>query len=741
VLFRSEIEAFKPQEYWSVEADFTTADGGKLTARLSVLDGRKLDRLDIKSKAEADRAVAAIMAAQHRVLRVEKKTVKRHPSTPFTTSTLQQEASRKLGFSATHTMRVAQRLYEGVDIGGETVGLISYMRTDGVNLSQEAIAGCRKLIQQDYGRDYLPEQPRVYRSAAKNAQEAHEAIRPTDLARRPKDVEGDLDRDQLRLYDLIWKRTLASQMESASLDQTTVDIGPQPGRLELRATGSVIVFDGFLRLYHEDRDDPTDDDEDSRLLPRVAPEDPLNRGDVRADQHFTQPPPRYSEASLVKKLEELGIGRPSTYASILQVLQDRLYVKLEKRRFIPEDRGRLVTSFLSNFFERYVQYNFTAELEEQLDEISGGRIDWKTVLRDFWTGFSQAIDGTKDLTVKQVLEALDQSLGQHFFPELEGGTDPRRCPSCAAGRLGLKLGRHGAFIGCSNYPECRYTRPLAVAGENGDGTMEADDFPRALGTNPATGEPVSLRKGPYGLYVQEGEALPPPPKEPGKKRKKADAGPKPKRASLPRGMAPDDVDLDKALKLLALPREVGVHPDSGEMIVAGIGRFGPYLKHGPSYKSLPAGDDVLIVGLNRAVDLLAQPSNRPARVAARVLGADPADGKPVAVGTGRYGPYVRHGSVFANVPKGTSVDEVTLEQAVAWLAERRAAGGGAKTKSAPKARAPKAKAEAPSAKTATGKTATGKTATGKTATKAAGRTAPKAAAKAPKGRKAPPAAD
>ncbi|MBV9522656.1 MAG: type I DNA topoisomerase, partial [Alphaproteobacteria bacterium] len=588
----AEIEAFKPREYWSIEAEFRTPAGQTFTARLTHLEGKRLDKFSLASEADARAAVDAIAKATgFLVAEIEKKQVKRHPQPPFTTSTLQQEASRKLGFGASRTMSLAQRLYEGADIGGETVGLITYMRTDGVALSNDAVAAARHLIEQDYGSRYRPPQPRLYKSAAKNAQEAHEAIRPTEFSRRPDSLARALDDDQFRLYELIWKRTVASQMESALLDQVAIDIASTDRKIVFRASGSVVTFYGFLALYHEDRDDP-EEDEENRRLPAVNGGDALARGTVKPDQHFTQPPPRYSEASLVKKLEELGIGRPSTYASIIQVLQDRDYVRIEKKRFLPEDRGRLVTAFLTAFFERLVQYNFTADLENQLDDISGGRSDWKAVLRDFWRQFSTAVDGTKDLTISQVIAALDEGLGPHFFPSDGSGRDPRLCPGCNAGRLSLKLGKFGAFIGCSNYPECRYTRPLAVeAAGNGENGEAVDAGPRHLGTDPESGQPVSLRKGPYGHYVQLGEG---------------ENGAKPKRVSLPRAMKPAEIDLETALRLLALPREIGRHSEDGEPITAGIGRFGPYLKHGSAFVSLGADDDVLNIGLNRAVTLIAE---------------------------------------------------------------------------------------------------------------------------------------
>ncbi|ASG23049.1 type I DNA topoisomerase [Nitrospirillum viridazoti] len=678
----SEIEAFRPQEYWTIEAEFRTPAGAPFTARLVGLNGKKLDKFTLGNKGDADAALATIRPLSFMVRSVERRQVRRNPFPPFTTSTLQQEASRKLGFGATKTMRIAQKLYEGVDIGGETVGLITYMRTDGVQLSNEAIDGARRLISSAFGNEYVPNAPRVYKSSAKNAQEAHEAIRPTDMFRRPDQMGRFLDKDEQRLYELVWKRTIACQMASAELDQVSVDIASPKAEAQFRATGSIVTFDGFLKVYQEDRDDAGDDEDKDTRLPAMKDGDDLAKGEVKSDQHFTQPPPRYTEASLVKKMEELGIGRPSTYASILQVLQDRNYVRLEKRRFEPEDRGRLVTTFLENFFNRYVEYGFTADLETKLDDISGGRIDWKTVLREFWQAFSAAVEGTKDLTITQVLDALDEALGPHFFPTpTEGGRDPRVCPVCGEGRLSLKLGKNGAFIGCSNYPGCKYTRPLSVEGG------EEGNADRELGNDPETGYPVSMKRGPYGVYVQTG----------------APDEPKPKRVSLPRAMNPQDVDLDIALRLLALPRSLGPHPETGQEITAGIGRFGPYLKHGDAYKNLTPDDDVLTIGLNRAVVLLAGVAARKT-VAGRELGNHPKDGKPITLGSGRFGPYVKHLKLFASIPKAINADTITLEQAVELLAAKAAKDSGKKPAAAEgeekpkKAAAKKAPAKAATAK-------------------------------------------
>jgi len=660
----AEIEAFKSREYWTIEVEFKTESGQIFTARLTHLDGKRLERFDLDTEAKARAAADMILRASgFAVAEIDSRQVRRNPFPPFTTSTLQQEASRKLGLGTTRTMQIAQRLYEGIDLGGEVVGLITYMRTDGVAIATEAIAAARQLIGSDFGPRYVPDQPRLYRSPAKNAQEAHEAIRPTDLARKPADVASRLDSDQRRLYELIWKRTLASQMASALLEQVAVDIADSTGRLRLRANGSVVVFDGFLALYQEDRDDTADEEGESTRLPSMRKAERLARGEVSPNQHFTQPPPRYTEASLVKKLEELGIGRPSTYASILQVLQDRAYVRLEKRRFLPEDRGRLVTTFLTSFFERYVQYNFTADLENQLDDVSGGRIDWKEVLRNFWRDFSTAVDGTKELTITQVLAALDEELGRHFFPNDGSGTDPRLCPVCGAGRLSLKLGKFGAFIGCSNYPNCRYTRPLAIE-------SDADAAPpeTALGTEPASGLAVTLKKGPYGHYVQLGEG---------------NGEFKPKRVALPRSLKPADVDLETALRLLALPRELGRHPETGDTITAGIGRFGAYIKHGATFKSLGADDDVLTIGLNRAVVLLAEPVSQRRRgpQLLRELGVHP-EGGTVGLYRGRYGPYVSHDGVIASLPRNSDPETFSLTEALPLLATQREKSKGRRGKAA-----------------------------------------------------------
>ncbi len=659
-----EIEKFVPREYWSLVATLATPRGDTFEARLVGADGQKIQRLDIGSGAEAEAFKQALETAAFKAASVEAKPARRNPPPPFTTSTLQQEASRKLGFAPAHTMRLAQRLYEGIDIGGETVGLITYMRTDGVDMDPEAVNAIRRMIGKDYGADYVPDAPRNYQTKSKNAQEAHEAIRPTDATRSPREVARAVESDQAKLYELIWNRAVACQMQSAELERTTVDITATVGGrvIDLRATGQVIKFDGFLKLYHEDQDDPNqsgdgDDDETSRL-PEINQGETLDRRAIDTSQHFTEPPPRYSEASLVKRMEELGIGRPSTYASILQVLKDRGYVRIDKKRLIPEDKGRVLTAFLESFFARYVEYGFTADLEEQLDRISNNEIAWRELLRDFWRDFTAAVGDIKELRVAQVIDALDEMLGPHLFPPRADGVDPRKCPQCESGRLSLKLGKFGGFIGCTNYPECRYTRQFSNGNGAPDGGM------KKLGEDPETGLDVTLRSGRFGPYIQLGEAV---------------NGEKPKRAGIPKGVTPDDIDLQRALGLLSLPREVGKHPEDGEPILAGIGRFGPYVQHGKTYANLESGDDVLNIGLNRAVTLIAEKKLNPGKGRrfdadpGRPLGEHPDKGGPVVVKKGRYGPYVSHDGVNATLPSDMTPETVTLEQALPLL-DARAAG-------------------------------------------------------------------
>ena len=674
-----EIEKFVPREYWSLLATLATPRGDSFEARLVGADGKKIQRLDIGTGAEAEDFKKALEAANFTVTTVEAKPARRNPQSPFTTSTLQQEASRKLGFAPAHTMRIAQRLYEGIDIGGETTGLITYMRTDGVQIDPSAITQARKVIGEDYGKAYVPDSPRQYTSKAKNAQEAHEAIRPTDLSRRPSSLKSRLDNDQARLYELIWMRTVASQMESAEMERTTVDITGKVGArvLELRATGQVVKFDGFLAVYQEGRDDDPED-EDSKRLPVINEGEALKRESLNVTQHFTEPPPRFSEASLVKRMEELGIGRPSTYASIIQVLKDRGYVKLEKKRLHGEDKGRVVVAFLENYFARYVEFDFTADLEEKLDLISNNEISWKQVLTEFWKDFIGAVNEIKDVRVTEVLDVLDAMLGEHIYEPRADGGDPRQCPSCGTGKLNLKAGKFGAFVGCSNYPECRYTRPLAASSGSSD---------RPLGKDPVSGLEVAVKAGRFGPYIQLGDA-----KDYGEDEK-------PKRAGIPKNMSPADVELELALKLLSLPRDIGPHPEDGEIITAGIGRFGPFVRHGKTYASLEAGDDVYHVGLNRAITLIAEkvakgPSRRFGADPGKEVGDYPARGGKIMLKKGRYGAYVTIGGINATIPDSIEPEKLTIAEAIALIEERAAKTGGKPKRAAKKAAKKPAKAAA-----------------------------------------------
>ena len=704
-----EIEKFVAREYWSIAATLATPRGDSFEARLVGADGEKIQRLDIGSGKQAEDLKQALEAASFTVTSVEAKPARRNPPPPFTTSTMQQEASRKLGFAPAIAMRLAQRLYEGVEIDGETTGLITYMRTDGIDIAPEAIADIRAMIGINFGKEYVPGSPRTYQNKSKNAQEAHEAVRPTDPHRTPDQVAKFVDRDQARLYELIWNRAVASQMESAELERTTVDIAAKAGSrvIDLRASGQVVRFDGFLTLYQEGHDE-ADEDEESRRLPAMAQDETLTKQAIEAAQHFTEPPPRFSEAALVKRMEELGIGRPSTYASVLQVLQDRGYVRIDKKRLLPEDKGRVVVGFLESFFQRYVEYDFTASLEEKLDRISNNEINWKEVLQEFWVGFIGAVNEIKDLRITQVLDALNDLLEPHIFPARSDGGDVRQCPQCANGKLSLKVGRFGAFIGCSNYPECTFTRQMTPGAE---GSVSGT---KVLGTDPASNLEVTLRGGRFGPYLQLGEqakAVKPP------KGEKAVKPPKPKRASLPKGVAPEDIDLEKALALLALPREIGLSPEDGEPILAGVGRFGPYVKHGKVYASLEDGDNVLSVGLNRAMHLIADKIANPKK--GRRFGADPGKtlgehpdkGGSIVVKNGRYGPYVSHNSVNATLTGDKTPETVTLDEAIVLLDARAAMMG-----------------NSPKGRRAAGR----KTASGKAAAKPAAQPKKPAAAKAKK---------
>ena len=643
-----EIEAFRAKEYWSVKALVSTPRGQEFEARLVSLAGKKLDKHDLQNSTQAELAVQAVNSRDLSVTSVEAKPASRNPSAPFMTSTLQQEASRKFGMGARQTMNAAQRLYEA--------GHITYMRTDGIDMVPEAVMAARDTIKSRYGDEYVPQSPRMYKNKAKNAQEAHECIRPTDMNKDAAALKLT-DADQRKLYDLIWKRTIACQMEAARMERTTVEIGSADGQVGLRATGQVVLFDGFLKVYEEGRDDSVLDDDDKRL-PHVAQSDKLAKRNVTPEQHFTQPPPRYTVASLVKRMEELGIGRPSTYASVITTIQDREYVRKESNRLFPEDKGRIVTIFLLNFFRRYVEYDFTADLEDQLDHVSAGDADYKEVLGTFWRDFSAAISETSELRITEVLDVLDDALAPQLYPPREDGSDPRVCPKCGQGQLHLKSSRTGGFVGCGNYPECNFTRPIS-----GDTEQSAD---RILGED-ENGVEISLKSGRFGPYVER-------PNE---------SAAKPDRASLPKGWDAAEMDLEKAIMLLNLPRQIGPHPEDGEIVEAGIGRYGPFVKHGRVYANLKDVDDVFTIGMNRAVEELAKKNSRGAsRTAAapiKELGEHPEGGGAVNVMDGRYGPYIKFGKVNATLPKGTEPADVTMEQAVQLIAEKSAKGGKKKT--------------------------------------------------------------
>jgi DNA topoisomerase I len=706
----AEIERFVAEEYWQISADLKTPRNDVFNARLSSYEGKRIQRQTVSNVGEADTIKAMLEGASFTVESVEAKPTKRNPAPPFTTSTLQQAASSKLGFNAKRTMQVAQKLYEGIDIGGETVGLITYMRTDGVQMDMSAIEAAREEIASNFGDRYRPEKPRFYSTKAKNAQEAHEAIRPTGFERRPDDVKRYLDQDQIRLYDLIWKRAIASQMASAEIERTTVEIAAKNGDkiAGLRATGSVIRFDGFIAAYTDQKEDgeQSDDGDDDGRLPEINARETVAKEKINSSQHFTEPPPRYSEATLIKRMEELGIGRPSTYAATLSTLQDREYVEIDKRKLIPQAKGRLVTAFLQNFFERYVEYDFTANLEEQLDKISNGDLAWKDVLRAFWKDFFAQIENTKELRVSDVLDVLNEELAPIVFPKREDGGNPRICPTCGTGNLSLKLGKFGAFVGCSNYPECNFTRQLSAESANGDEAQLSGE-PKDLGRDPHTGEPITLRSGRFGPYVQRGD------------------GKEAKRSSLPKGWKVEDIDHEKAMALIGLPRDIGKHPESGKMISAGLGRYGPFLLHDGGYANLETVEDVFTIGLNRAVTVIAdRKAKGPARgrtsaAALKELGDHP-DGGAITVRDGRYGPYVNWGKVNATLPKGLDPQAVTLEKALELVAERAGKSGkkaapkkAAAKKAAPAKKPATAKKTAPKKKAAAAKTSTEKTSSAK----------------------------
>ena len=636
-----EIEAFRAREYWSVKALLACPRGQPFEARLTELAGEKLGKHSIKDEIHANLAADAIRSRDLAVTSVEAKPFKRNPAPPFMTSTLQQEASRKMRFGPRETMAAAQRLYEA--------GHITYMRTDGIDMAPEAVSAARVAIKDLYGDDYVPKSPRVYKNKAKNAQEAHECIRPTNLALRPRSLKTS-EPGQRKLYDLIWKRTVASQMETARLQRTTVEVESADGQVGLRASGQAVVFDGYMRAYEEGRDDSTSDHTEN-LLPTIGEGEAVEKRDVTPEQHFTSPPPRYTEATLIKRMEELGIGRPSTYANIVTTIQDREYVRKEKDRLVPEDKGRIVTVFLLNFFEKYVGYEFTANLEEELDDITAGKRGWTSVLERFWRDFKPQVDEASDLRVSDVLGKLDTALAPQLYPPRADGSDPRICPLCGEGRLHLKTSRSGGFIGCGNYPECRYTRPLSVTEDGKDGPAGTGD--RLLGNDGE--DDIFLKSGRYGFYVQRGS--------------QSSDGTKPPRASLPPDWPPEAIDLRRALKLLDLPRNVGPHPADGEMIMAGIGRYGPYVRHGKTYANLKDTAEVFEVGMNRAVELLAaavegRRGNGRAPEPLSRLGEHPARGGSVNIMNGRYGPYVKWERINATLPKDVDPGSVDMEMAV-----------------------------------------------------------------------------
>ena len=649
-----DIEKFITQEYWSISATFLNPKDEKISSRLIVFDKNKLKKFDINNEETAKDIVAKINDSTFEVGKIEKKRVKRNPIPPFTTSSLQQEASRKLGFSAFKTMRIAQKLYEGIKLNNETSGLITYMRTDGVQIGNEAIKNVRDKISTDYGDEFLPSSPRIYKSKAANAQEAHEAIRPTNFDLDPQSMQSFLDADQFKLYELIWKRTISSQMQSASLDKTSIDIISNDQKIIFRANGSQIIFPGFLKVYKEGIDNINENNNDSdndenKIIPPLNEKDKVELLSSKEEQHFTQPPPRFTDASLVKRMEELGIGRPSTYASILKVLVDRNYVKKEGSKHIPEERGRILTAFLSNFFGKYIQYDFTAELEKNLDMVSDGKLNYKNLLQDFWNDFKLHLDKMSELERNEILKTLENELEDLFFSDDEEKGKPSRiCPKCTNGTMGLQLGKYGAFIGCSNYPECKYTKQIAKNDQNDtefDATVIGEDG--ILGIDPETNENIYIKKGPYGVYIQKGDQK------------------KPKRISIPKLIDPNNVDLIKALSLLSLPRIIGQHPDTNQDITANIGRFGPYLKHGVSSASLPADETILNIGLNHAVVMLSEKSNK-----GRVIGKHPSGKDDVLAKSGRFGPYVEYKKIRATLPKSMELEKISLEEALELIEKK-----------------------------------------------------------------------
>ena len=649
-----DIQSFIPQEYWTIESELQKESKEKFKARLIIWKGDKLEKLSLNNEQSAKEAIKSIENSDLEVVKNEEKKEFRNPRAPFTTSTLQQEASRKLSFSASRTMRAAQKLYEGLNIGSEVTGLITYMRTDSVQLSKDSITDLRKMITTEYGDSYCPEKLKIYKSKVANAQEAHEAIRPTDVKRMPKTVKAYLDDDCYKLYDLIWKRTVSSQMASAIINKTIIDVESInktdiQNFVTLRANGSVIKFDGFLKIYNEGVDEKNSSEMDDNIIPQVNINEKLIAEKNISEQHFTQPLPRYTDASIIKKLEELGIGRPSTYASILEKLQDRGYVFKDGSRYVADDIGRIVTSFLENYFEKYVEYSFTADLEKKLDLVSEGKLDWKILLKEFWEQFKVAIESTSEIQRTDVIQKIDLALENHFFNLNDNGKVDRVCPTCSNGSLSLKVGKFGSFIACSNYPECKYTRKLSENDSDELNGSSGFDGEKSFGFDPVTNDEVYLKKGPYGIYLQLGNEK------------------KPKRTSIPKLINIEDLNLEIALSLLKLPRDLGNPPGEDKPIYAGIGRFGPYLRFGTTYASLPHDNTVITIGLNHANDLIQEKLSKSPPIIN--LGNHP-DGGEIEIKSGRFGSYLQYKKLRASIPKKQSLDDFTLEMGVTLINEK-----------------------------------------------------------------------
>ena len=647
-----EIEKFNPEEYWSIKGIFNKKNDNNFEARLINFKDEKIDKLTIKDKNSAKNKIELINKSSFYVSKVEKKETKRNPYPAFTTSTLQIEANRKLGFSANQTMRTAQKLYEGTTIDGEPTGLITYMRTDSVMMASSAIEEVREYVKTNLGKEYLPNEPRVYKSKAKNAQEAHECIRPTIISLSPQKIKNNLNADEFKLYEIIWQRAVSSQMASAIIDQVAVDIKNNENNIIFRANGSSIKFKGMLSVYSEAKDEDESNNNQNSNLPILDEKDLLNLINSEKKQHFTLPPPRYTEASLVKKLEELGIGRPSTYASIIRVLQDRDYVILDKKRFVPHDRGRVVSIFLENYFNKYVEYDFTADLENQLDEISDGKLNWREVIQNFWQTFKNLCDDTVGKSNREIIDVIDNSLGPHFFPP-KGEDKDRKCPTCDNGRLGLKVGKFGGFVGCSNYPECKYTIQFSQLNDSRNGTLTG---PKEIGIYPETREMITLRKGPYGFYMQLGE---------GTKEKK------PKRVSIPKNFEPEEIGVNTAIQLLSLPRRLGKNPENDKVISAGIGMYGPYILHNQQYRALEKDDNILDITFERALELLKKPKAQFGNPILKTLGSHSSENKDITVHEGKYGPYVKCGKIMASLIGEQTIDNITLELAIELINDRK----------------------------------------------------------------------